>query len=67
MVWGQEGSSGLALVAAERLSALLHDADLTLDGHRLVTLRVQSLAAEREPKSRLTRATLRLRAVTEAL
>lgn len=67
VVWGQEGSARSALVAAERLSTLLHDADLTLDGHRLISLRVTALAAEREPKSRLTRATLRLRAVTEAI
>jgi hypothetical protein len=67
VVWGQEGSARSALVAAERLSALLHDADLALDGHRLVSLRVTGLATERGGQSRLTRATLRLRAVTEAI
>jgi hypothetical protein len=65
VVWSVPGSARTALAIAERLDALLHDAPLALDGHRLVNLRVTELASERDNGTRLTRVTLRLRAVTE--
>jgi hypothetical protein len=50
---------------AERFIALLDDAPLTLDGHRLVNLRMTEIASERDKDTQLTRVTLRFRAVTE--
>ncbi len=51
---------------ADRIRALLHDAPLALEGHRLVNLRQQTLEVRREKEGHLA-ATLRLRAVTEPL
>ena len=65
VVWAREGSARSALEAAERLADLLDDAPLVLAGHRLVNLRVRSLAAARDRETGLARVTLRLRAVTE--
>lgn len=65
VVWAERGSARDALSAAERLSDILDDAPLTLDGHRLVNLRVTEIASARDRDSQLIRATLRLRAVTE--
>lgn len=65
VVWAKPGSARTALEAAERMAALLDEADLPLAGHRLVNLRVASLACGRDDKTGLARATLRLRAVTE--
>lgn len=66
-VWARPGSAASALQAASRISDLLDDADLALDGHRLVALAATALEAARDPETRLARATLRLRAVTEVL
>lgn len=66
-IWGEPGSALAALTVAERLATLLHDAPLTLDGHRLVNLRVAAIDTARDEKTGRTRATLRLRAVTEVL
>lgn len=65
-VWAKPGSARTALLAAERMAARLHDADLALDGHRLVLLRITALEADRDSEANLARATLRLKAVTEA-
>lgn len=65
VVWAVRGSAGKALAVAERLAAILDDAPLALDGHRLVNLRVTELAARRDRDTQLQRVTLRLRAVTE--
>ncbi len=54
-----------AVVAAAR--AVLHGADLTLTGHRLVNLRVPYADVFRASDWRLTYGVLRLRAVTEPL
>jgi len=64
-VWAERGSARAALDVAERFAAILDDAALTLDGHRLVNLRMTELAAIRDKDSQLTRVTLSLRAVTE--
>ncbi|QFU17082.1 DUF3168 domain-containing protein [Microvirga thermotolerans] len=65
VVWSERGSARDALAVAERFSDILDDAPLALDGHRLVNLRVTELSSVRDRDSRLTRVTLRLRAVTE--
>jgi len=67
VVWATPGSAKTALVAAERMADLLHDAALALAGHRLVLLRVAAIECERDDKTNLARATLRLRAVTEVI
>jgi hypothetical protein len=67
VVWSERGGARAALAVAERFAALLDDASLALDGHRLVNLRVTELASERDKDTRLTRVTLRLRAVTEVV
>jgi len=54
-----------AVIAA--LRAALHGVDLTLDGHRLVNLRVTYADVFRAPGYRPLHGVLRVRAVTEAL
>jgi Protein of unknown function (DUF3168) len=66
VVWGEKGSARAALSIAERFAAILDDAPLALDGHRLVNLRVTELSSARDRDTQLIRVTLRLRAATEA-
>jgi hypothetical protein len=65
VVWAERGSARDALAAAERFAACLDDADLPLDGHRLVNLRVTAIATARDKDTQRLRITVRLRAVTE--
>jgi hypothetical protein len=65
VVWAERGSARTALAVAERFAAVLEDAPLTLEGHRLVNLRVTELASTRDKDTQLTRVSLSLRAVTE--
>jgi hypothetical protein len=65
VVWAKPGSAETALLAAERMADLLHDAPLAPAGHRLVLLRVTAIESERDEKANLARAMLRLRALTE--
>ena len=65
VVWSERGGARTALTVAERFAAILDDAPLAPEGHRLINLRVTELACERDKDSGLTRVTLRLRAVTE--
>ncbi|GJE56707.1 DUF3168 domain-containing protein [Methylobacterium thuringiense] len=67
VVFGKRGSTRSALDAAERIAALLDEAGLTLAGHALVSLRVESIAGHRDQSSGETRATVTLKAVTEAI
>jgi hypothetical protein len=67
VVWAREGGARAALDAAARLEALLHEAALTLDGHRLVSLRVTALETTRDDKTNLARVTLRITALTEVV
>jgi hypothetical protein len=67
VVWSRPGSAATGLAVADRIAALLDDADLTLPGHRLVRLRVAESGAAREPASGASRAWLKLTALTEAL
>ena len=65
VVWAARGSARTALAVAERFAAILDDAPLTLEGHRLVNLRVTELASTRDKDTQLTRVSLSLRAVKE--
>ena len=68
VLWAAKGSESAAmLVAAGRTAALLHDAPLSLIGHRLVQIRQTGLDVRRDAKTGLSRATVRLRCVTEQL
>lgn len=67
VVWAERGGARTALDVAERFAAILDDAALSLDGHRLVNLRVTELSAARDKDSQLTRVTLSVRAVTEVV
>lgn len=65
VVWSERGSARAGLAAAERFAALLDDAPLALDNHRLVNLRVTEIESARDKDTQLSRITLHLRAVTE--
>jgi Protein of unknown function (DUF3168) len=65
VAWAKAGSARTALLVAERMADLLHEADLSPSGHRLVLLRATALESDRDPTTSLARATLRLKAVTE--
>ncbi len=65
VVWSERGGARTGLAVAERLSDILDDAPLDLDGHRLVGVRVTEIASVRDKDTRLARVTLHLRAVTE--
>lgn len=68
VVWGAETTSASAMLeAADRICDLLHDASLTLTGHRLINLRHLTCAVERDAKTSLPRTTLGFRAVTEVV
>lgn len=63
--WSRQGGHLEATRIAGDARAALHDADLPLDGHRLVNLRATSMDVRRTPDGRNHIAHLRLRAVTE--
>ncbi len=65
VAWGRPGSAASAIAAAERVAVLLDEASLALVGHRLVQIRFESTALERDDETNLCRVTVRLRAVTE--
>jgi hypothetical protein len=67
VIWSEKGGARTALMVADRFFAILDDASLTVEGHRLVNLRVTELASIRDKESGLARVTLRLRAVTEVV
>jgi hypothetical protein len=48
VVWSEKGGARTALMVADRLFAILDDAPLALEGHRLVNLRVTELASARQ-------------------
>ena len=66
-VWSLQRGLREALDIADRVAALLDDAALALDGHRLVNLRLVALETKREGNGRFARASLRFRAVTESV
>lgn len=63
--WSRAGGRKECKAIADALRGCLDDADLTLDGHRLVSLRFRSAAYRREADGRTFRARLSFRAVTE--
>lgn len=65
VVWAVPGSAASAIRAATRIAQVLDDADLPLEGHRLVSLAATAVMVDRDGESNLARATVRLRAVTE--
>jgi hypothetical protein len=67
VIWSEKGGARTALMVADRFFAILDDAPLTVEGHRLVNLRVMELASIRDKDSGLARVTLSLRAVTEVV
>jgi hypothetical protein len=67
VVWATPGSAKSALAAAERAADLLHDASLVLSGHRLVLIRATAIESDRDAKTNLARATLRLSALTDVV
>ena len=48
VVWSEKGGARTALIVADRFAAILDDAPLVLDGHRLVNLRVTALTSARD-------------------
>jgi len=66
-IWSEKGGARKGLMVADRFFAILDDAPLILDDHRLVNLRVTALSSVRDKDSGLTRVTLSLRAVTEVV
>lgn len=66
-VWSREGGLSQALTIADRVAQLLDDAELALDGARLVGLAWRATEADRVADGGLRRATLTFRAVTEPL
>lgn len=66
VVSGRPGSAASALLAADRIAALLDGADLALEGATLAALRLVRSSSARDPATGLARVTLRLRAVTES-
>jgi hypothetical protein len=67
VVWCERGSARAGLSVAERFAALLDDAPLILQGHRLVNLRMTDIASTRDKDTQLTRVTVRFRVVTECV
>jgi hypothetical protein len=66
-VWSERGGARTALMATERFAAVLDDAPLPLQEHRLINLRVTELTSARDKDTQLTRVSLSLRAVTEVV
>ena len=65
LVWSRDGSTRQALLIADRIEALLHDAPLTLAGQHLVSLLMSEADTALERDGETTRITLQFRAVTE--
>lgn len=65
LVFSRDGSTREALLIADRIEALLHDAPLALAGHHLVNLQLVESNTALERDGETTRITLDFRAVTE--
>ncbi|HXF53393.1 MAG TPA: DUF3168 domain-containing protein [Hyphomicrobiaceae bacterium] len=66
-VWSEAGGRKEAQQIIGAVRAVLHDAALTLAGHRLVNLRHELTDTRREPDGETYHGIIRLRAVTEPL
>ena len=67
VIWSEKGGARTALMVADRFFAILDDAPLVLDVHRLVNLRVTALSSVRDKDTQLARVTVSLRAVTDVV
>jgi uncharacterized protein DUF3168 len=67
VIWSEKGGARTALMVADRFFAILDDAPLALEGHRLVNLRVTALSSVRDKDTQLARVTVSVRAVTEVV
>lgn len=63
--WSKGGGAREVHAVLEAIRSALHEAALTLDGHRLVSLRHEVSDAVREADGETWRGTVRFRAVTE--
>ena len=66
VVWSREAGRSQGLAVADRARALLEDANLTISGFRLVSLRHLSTETARAEKPEGRRVVVRFRAVVEA-
>jgi hypothetical protein len=64
-IWSDGEGRRAGQAVAERVHALLHEAELELEGAVLVNLQVVLTRSRREPKTRYYLVEVRLRAVTE--
>ncbi|MGE3064761.1 MAG: DUF3168 domain-containing protein [Hyphomicrobiaceae bacterium] len=66
-VWSRAAGRGEAHAVVAAIRDVLHDAALTLDGHRLVQLRHEQSDVRRDPAGETVQGIVRLRALTEPL
>jgi hypothetical protein len=66
-VWSREGGRRQAAQIMENIYRILHDVNLTLEGHRLVSLRFISSTISIKSDGWTYQGAMRFRAVTEAL
>ncbi|MFZ3035382.1 MAG: DUF3168 domain-containing protein [Parvibaculum sp.] len=66
-VFSRVGGRAEAKAVMGAVNAALHDAALTLEGHRLINLRFQSAETRQENDGATWRGTIRFRAVTEKI
>ncbi|MEN3792950.1 DUF3168 domain-containing protein [Fulvimarina sp. MAC3] len=66
-VWAKGGGKQETYEIMDQVSKKLDDANLPLEGHQLVNLRLQFAEARQEPESTTYHGILRFRAVTEPL
>ncbi len=66
-VWSRQGGRKEARAIVGAIEAVLHNADLTLDGHRLINLRFSFADVFRDEDGETMRAVIRYRAVSEPL
>jgi len=64
-IWSKQTGMRASLTIADRISALLQDAALVLNGHALIALHLTNLETKHEDSGRWLRTSLRFRAVTE--
>ena len=66
-IYTKERGSRTALLLAAKVEILLEGANLTLDAHRLIALSYRETQTRHDPKTEITRASMKLRAYTEPL
>jgi hypothetical protein len=66
-IWSQARGRRQVQAIAAAIRGLLHDSELSLDGHRLINLRHEFTEVRRETDGETLRGLVRFRAVTEPL